>query len=74
MATALTTTISDTYSIDLPREVVDRLKLSSGDKLRVVETPNGIELQRIDSALGEQLAAFEQVMAEDDEALRRLAE
>jgi putative addiction module antidote len=74
MTAAQITTVSDTFSIELPREVVDRLKVASGDKLRLVETPTGVELQRVDPELGEQLAAFEQVMLEDDDALRRLAE
>jgi bifunctional DNA-binding transcriptional regulator/antitoxin component of YhaV-PrlF toxin-antitoxin module len=74
MAADQITTVSDTFSIELPREVVDHLKIGSGDKLRLVETPTGIELQRVDQAVAEQLAAFDQVMLEDDQALRRLAE
>jgi putative addiction module antidote len=74
MTTTAITTVDNSFSIELPREVIERLKVSSGDKLRLVETPTGVELQRIDPELAEQLAAFEQVMREDDDALRRLAE
>ncbi len=74
MTTASITTVTDTLSILLPRDVVDRLKVASGDKLRLVETPTGVELQRVDEELAEQLAAFDEVMLEDDQALKRLAE
>jgi putative addiction module antidote len=74
MTTAQATTIGNAVSIVLPPEVVARLNVVSGDRLRFVETPNGFELQRVDEKLAEQLAAFDQVMLEDDEALRRLAE
>jgi putative addiction module antidote len=74
MAPSQITTVTDSLSIALPREVVDRLQIASGDKLRLVDTPTGVELQRVDAELAEQLAAFDQVMQEDDEALRRLAE
>ena len=74
MITAQVTAFGNSVGIVLPREVLDRLKVASGDKLQLVETPNGVELKRLDEALAEQLAAFDQVMQEDDEALRRLAE
>jgi putative addiction module antidote len=74
MCTTSIITVSPTLSIELPQDVADRLKVSSGDKLRMVETSTGVELQRIDGELAEQLAAFDKVMDEDDEALRRLAE
>ena len=74
MTTAQVTAIGNSVGIVLPPEVVDRLKVVSGDKLQLIETPNGVELQRIDEELAEQLATFDQVMQEDDEALRRLAE
>jgi putative addiction module antidote len=74
MSTTSIITVSPTLSIELPQDVADRLKVGSGDKLRMVETSTGVELQRVDGELAEQLAAFDQVMDEDDEALRRLAE
>lgn len=74
MSTAPIITIGPTLSIELPQDVADRLRVGTGDKLRVVETSTGVELQRVDGEFAEQLAAFEQVMEEDDEALRRLAE
>jgi putative addiction module antidote len=74
MSTAPIITIGPTLSIELPQDVADRLRVGSGDKLRVVETSTGVELQRVDGELAEQIAVFDQVMDEDDDALRRLAE
>jgi putative addiction module antidote len=74
MTTADITSLGDNVVVILPPEAVDRLRVVSGDKVQLIETAKGVELQRVDAALAEQLAAFEQVMDEDDEALRRLAE
>jgi putative addiction module antidote len=74
MITADVTSLGNSVVVILPPEAVDRLRVASGDKVQLIETPTGVELQRVDAELGAQLAAFEQVMGEDDEALRRLAE
>jgi putative addiction module antidote len=74
MTTTQATTVGNSIGIVLPPEVIERLKVVSGDRLCLTETPNGFELQRLDDELASQLAAFDQVMHEDDEALRRLAE
>jgi putative addiction module antidote len=60
-------------TIVLPPEVLQKLKVGSGDKVCFVDTPSGIELKRVDGELAEQLQAIEQVMDEDDDALRQLA-
>jgi putative addiction module antidote len=74
MITADVTSLGNSVVVILPPEAVDRLRVASGDKVQLIETPAGVELQRVDADLSGQLAAFEQVMGEDDEALRRLAE
>jgi len=74
MTTAQVTSVGNAVAVVLPPEVAEHLKVVSGDKLRLIETPTGVELQRVDAELAEQLGAFDQVMREDDEALRRLAE
>jgi putative addiction module antidote len=74
MTTTQVTAVGNAVSIVLPPEIVERLKVVSGDRLCFRETLTGIELQRVDDELIEQLASFDQVMREDDEALRRLAE
>jgi putative addiction module antidote len=74
MTTAPITAIGSTVNLVLPQEVVDRLQVVSGDSVKLVETEKGYEIQRLDEELREQLAAFDQVMREDEQALRRLAE
>jgi putative addiction module antidote len=74
MTTADITAMGDSVVVILPPEAVDRLRVVSGDKVQLIQTATGVELKRVEPELSEQLAAFDQVMREDDEALRRLAE
>jgi putative addiction module antidote len=72
--TTQVTPFGDAIGIVLPPEALQKLNVVSGDQLCLVETKDGIELKAIDSELAEQLLAADEVMREDDEALRRLAE
>jgi len=72
--TTQVTPFGNAVGIVLPPEALQKLKVVSGDQLSLVETPDGIELKAIDAELAEQLLAADEVMHEDDEALRRLAE
>lgn len=68
------TTVGNSAGIVLPREILERLRVQKGDTLFAVETPNGIELTAFDEELAEQMAVAEQVMREDRDVLRKLAE
>jgi putative addiction module antidote len=68
------TTIGNSTGIILPKEVLEKLRVSKGDSLFAIETSNGIELTPYDPELAEQLKVAEQVMREDRDALRKLAE
>lgn len=68
------TTVGNSAGIVLPREILERLRVQKGDTLFAVETPNGIELQPFDEEFAEQMAVAEQVMREDRDVLRKLAE
>jgi putative addiction module antidote len=74
MTTVKITTVGNSAGIVLPREVLDRLHVSRGDVLHVLETPNGIELTPYNPELAAQLDAAERVMREDRDVLRKLAE
>ncbi len=74
MHTTQVISIGDALGIILPPETVHKLNVVAGDQLQFIDTPNGVELRRIDDELADQLRAADQVMQEDDEALRRLAE
>jgi putative addiction module antidote len=67
-------TVGNSAGLVLPREVLHRLRVKKGDVLYVLETPRGIELVPYDPEAAAQLEAAEQVMREDRDVLRKLAE
>ncbi|MFN2502205.1 MAG: AbrB/MazE/SpoVT family DNA-binding domain-containing protein [Pyrinomonadaceae bacterium] len=68
------TTVGNSAGIVLPKEILERLRVQKGDSLYAIETPNGIELTVYDEEFAEQMAIAEQVMREDRDVLRKLAE
>jgi putative addiction module antidote len=68
------TTVGNSVGIVLPKEVLARLRVRKGDTLFATETPDGIELRAFDEEFAEQMTAAEQVMREDRDVLRKLAE
>lgn len=75
MATTLKlTTVGSSTGVVLPKELLEKLRVSKGDVLHVVETPNGIELTPYDPAVAEQMEIAEQVMRADRNVLKKLAE
>jgi len=74
MVTLKLTTVGNSTGVVLPREVLERLRVDKGDNLYVVETPNGIELTPYDPEFAAQMGVAEQVMREDRDVLKKLAE
>ena len=68
------TTIGNSTGVILPKEILQKLRVSKGDTLFAIETSRGIELTPYNSELAEQMKLAEQVMREDRDALRKLAE
>jgi putative addiction module antidote len=68
------TTVGNSAGVVLPKEILERLRVCKGDRLYVLETQNGIELVPYDPELAEQMEAAEQVMREDRDVLRKLAD
>jgi len=68
------TTIGNSTGVILPREILEKLRVSKGDTLFAIETPKGIEITPYNPDVAEQLKLAEQVMREDRDALRKLAE
>jgi len=68
------TTIGNSSGVILPKEILERLRVEKGDSLYAVETRNGIELTPYNPEFAEQIEIAEQVMREDRDALRKLAE
>jgi len=74
MTTLKVTTVGNSTGVVLPREILQRLHVEKGDILYVLETPNGIALTPYDPQFAAQMDVAEQVMREDRDALKRLAE
>lgn len=67
-------TIGNSTGIILPKEILEKLRVSKGDTLFAIETSKGIELTPFNPEVAEQMKFAEQVMREDRDALRKLAE
>ncbi|MGB0514375.1 MAG: AbrB/MazE/SpoVT family DNA-binding domain-containing protein [Wenzhouxiangellaceae bacterium] len=68
------TAIGNSTGVVLPKELLERLRVSRGDELMVLETPDGIKLTPYDPEFARQMEVAEKVMREDRDLLRRLAE
>ena len=74
MTTVKVTKIGNSVGIVLPKEVLERLRVSQGDQLHICETPDGVSLTPYDSEFQRQMEVAERVMRKDRDVLRRLAE
>lgn len=74
MTTLKLTSIGNSTGIILPKELLEKLRVQKGDTLYVLETPAGIELTPYDPTFAAQMDVAEQVMREDRDALRKLAQ
>lgn len=68
------TSIGNSAGVILPRELLARLRVDKGDELYVLETPDGIRLTTHDPEFAAQMEVAEQIMREDREILRKLAQ
>jgi putative addiction module antidote len=57
-----------------PKELLERLRVTRGDTLQVIETPTGIELTAFDPEFSRRMELAEEIMREDRDVLRRLAQ
>lgn len=74
MTTLRLTAIGDGFGIVLPETVLKQLDASDGDEIRLIETPNGAILQKVDAETAQQIEIAADVMDRRRDALRRLAE
>ncbi|MBS1768319.1 MAG: AbrB/MazE/SpoVT family DNA-binding domain-containing protein [Acidobacteria bacterium] len=68
------TTVGNSAGIVLPKELLERMRVTKGDSLYATETPDGIELRAFDEEFAEDMAVAERVMRENRDLLRKLAE
>lgn len=68
------TTVGNSAGIVLSKELLSKLRVGKGDTLYAVETPSGIELTPYNPAFAEQMELAEEIMREDRDVLKKLAE
>jgi putative addiction module antidote len=66
--------IGNSTGVVLPKEILEKLRVSQGDELMVLETPDGITLTSYDPEFARQMDVAEQIMRDDRDLLRKLAE
>ena len=74
MSSLKLTGIGNSVGVVLPKDLLARLRVKRGDRLYAVETPNGIELTPYDPAFAAQMDTAEEIMREDRDVLKKLAE
>ncbi len=68
------TAIGNSFGIILPKGILEKLRVTKGDSVLVIETPNGVELTTFNPVVARQIEIAERVMREDRDVLRKLAE
>jgi putative addiction module antidote len=68
------TTVGNSVGIVLPKEILARLNVKKGDTLYVTETPDGMQLTPYDEKFVRVMEAAGEVMRENRDVLRKLAE
>jgi len=74
MSSLKVTGIGNSVGVVLPKDLLARLRVSKGDHLYAVETPNGIELTPYDPEFAIQMDAAEAIMRGNRDVLKKLAE
>ena len=65
--------IGNSTGVTFPKEVVDRLKIKSGDTVYLTESPDGYRLTPYHPEFARQMEVAESVMRRYKDALRELA-
>lgn len=73
MMTIKVRNVGNSLGLVLPKELVARLRVASGDRLFVQETIDGIQLTPYDPEFERQVAIAKRVMHDDRDALRALS-
>lgn len=68
------TSIGNSAGIILPKELLEKLRVSKGDTLTVTETKGGLNLSAFDSEFDEAMSLAEEIMREDRDVLKKLAQ
>jgi len=68
------TAIGNSTGVILPKELLEKLRVSRGDELMVYETPDGITLSPFDAEFARQMDVAEKIMRRRRNLLRKLGE
>ena len=68
------TNIGNSVGVIFPKEILTKLRIEKGDTLYVVETSEGIELTSYRPDFAAQMDAAEEVMRENRDVLKKLAQ
>lgn len=68
------TAIGNSTGVILPKELLEKLRVSRGDELMVHETPDGIVLSPFNAEFARQMDVAEKIMRQRRNLLRKLAE
>jgi putative addiction module antidote len=66
--------IGNSKGMILPKELLARLRLDSGDDVYITETPNGFQITPYDANFAKAMEVAERVMREHRDVLKKLAE
>lgn len=72
--TVKVTTVGNSVGIVLPKDVLSRLHVEKGDSLFITDAPDGVHLSSYNAAFARKVEALEQVMRENRDVLKKLAE
>ena len=67
------TAIGNSAGVILPKEILERLRVSKGDELYLVEEPDGYKLTPYNREFLEQMEIAEGIMRDDRDVLKVLA-
>lgn len=73
MITLKTRSVGNSTGVTFPKEVLDRLKIQSGDTLYLTESPDGYRLTPYNPEFERQMKVAESVMRRYRDALHELA-
>ncbi len=68
------TTIGNSTGVILPKDLLEKLRVSRGDELMVLETPDGIRLTPYEPEFAEQMEVAERIMRRRRNLLQKLAQ
>ncbi len=66
--------IGSSSGVILPKELLGKLRAEKGDMLHVTEVPGGVMLRSYDPEFARKMQIAEDIMREDRDVLRKLAE